>query len=123
MNSFATILVEAVQNRRASFLVGMVGTSRDVIWSGAAGEEVADQPQTDRTMFRIVSMSKAVGTTAVAILADRGKLSWNTLVQNILPEFAQIKVLVGYEGDRPKLRKPRSQATLTHLATHTSGLA
>jgi CubicO group peptidase (beta-lactamase class C family) len=74
-------------------------------------------------MFRIVSMSKAVGTTAVAILADRGKLSWNTLVQNILPEFAQIKVLVGYEGDRPKLRKPRSQATLTHLATHTSGLA
>lgn len=122
MNSLATILAQAVHDRRAPFLVGMVGTSRDVIWSGAAGEEIADQPLTDRTMFRIVSMSKAVGATAVAILADQDKLSWNTPVEAILPEFSQLKVLTGYKGNRGRLREPRSQATLRHLATHTSGL-
>jgi methyl acetate hydrolase len=122
LNSLATILRDVVQNRSAPFLVGMVGTSRDVIWSGAAGEEIAGQSLTDRTVFRIVSMSKAIGATAVAILADRGKLSWSTLVEDVLPEFAQLEVLDGYKGDCPQLRKPRSQATLRHLATHTSGL-
>src|SRR5262249_11949693 len=66
---------------------------------------------------------KAIGATAVAVLADRGKLTWNTQVEDILPEFAQIEVLVGFEGGQPRLRPPKTKATLSQLATHTSGLA
>ncbi len=73
-------------------------------------------------MFRIVSMSKAFGATAVAILVDRDKVSWNTLVEAVLPAFSQLKVVTGYKGKRAQLRKPGTQATLRHLATHTSGL-
>ncbi len=56
------------------------------------------------------------------ILIDRGKLSADTVVETILPEFAELQVLEGFDEKRPKLRAPRSKATVRHLATHTSGL-
>ena len=67
-------------------------------------------------------MTKAVGSTAAMILIDQGKLEPETPVQDILPQFADIKVLEGFDGDTPKLRSPKSKATIRHLATHTSGL-
>ena len=39
------------------------------------------------------------------------------------PEFAELQVLEGFDGDTPRLRAPASQATVRNLATHTSGLA
>ena len=56
------------------FLVGMVGDAGGVIWSGAAGERSPGQAATVDTVFRIFSMTKAVGSTAAMILIDRGKL-------------------------------------------------
>jgi len=40
----------------------------------------------------------------------------------VLPEFADIKVLEGFDGTTPKMRAPKVKATARHLATHTSGL-
>jgi CubicO group peptidase (beta-lactamase class C family) len=56
------------------------------------------------------------------ILMDRGKLNPDAIVEGILPEFAELKVLEGFTADGPKLRAPRTKATVRHLATHTSGL-
>jgi CubicO group peptidase (beta-lactamase class C family) len=46
-------------------------------------------------VFRIFSMTKAVGSTAAMILMDRGKLDPNTPVEEILPEYAKVQVLEG----------------------------
>ena len=47
----------------------------------------------------------------------------DTPVVEILPEFGQRQVLDGFNADgRPRMRAPRTQATVRHLATHTSGL-
>ena len=43
-------------------------------------------------------------------------------VVDILPEFGNLQVLEGFDGGRPRLRAPKVQATVRHLATHTSGL-
>ena len=56
------------------------------------------------------------------ILIDRGKLNPDTPVEEILPQFAEIKLLEGFDGDTPRLRPPKMKATVRHLATHTSGL-
>ena len=40
-----------------------------------------------------------------------------------LPEFADLQVLEGFDGDTPRLRPPATRATVRHLVTHTSGLA
>jgi len=67
-------------------------------------------------------MTKAVGSTAAMQPIDRGKLSFDTPVVEILPAFAELQVLEGFDGDEPIVRAPKRAATVRHLATHTSGL-
>jgi methyl acetate hydrolase len=43
-------------------------------------------------------------------------------VEEYVPEFADVKVLEGFDGDQPILVEPRTKATVHHLVTHTSGL-
>ena len=41
----------------------------------------------------------------------------------LLPEFAELQVLEGFEEDgAPKLRPAKGHITLRHLLTHTSGI-
>ena len=92
-------------------------------WSGAAGDRFPGQKASVDTVMRIFSMTKAVGCTAAMILMDRGKLSPDAEVSSILPRFAELQVLDGFEADgKPRMRAPSTQATVRHLATHTSGL-
>lgn len=117
------ILADAVTAEHVPFVVGMAGSSAGVIWSGAAGNARSAVPAQLGTVFRIFSMTKAVGSTAAMILMDRGKLGADTPVAQILPAFAELQVLDGFTADgSPRTRAPRTQATVRHLATHTSGL-
>ena len=54
---------------------------------------------------------------------EQGSLDLDTPVDTYRPEFAEVKVLAGFDGDTPRLRAPASRATVRHLITHTSGLA
>ena len=123
MTELDRILADAVAAEQVPFIVGMVGNSAGVTWSGAAGEARTGLPAQVDTVFRIFSMSKAVGSTAAMILMDRGKLKADTPVAEILPDFGKKQVLDGWNSDgSPRLRLPRTPATVRHLATHTSGL-
>lgn len=53
---------------------------------------------------------------------EDSKLSLDTSVAEILPEFADVKVLDGWDGDEPVFRDPATTCTVRHLATHISGL-
>jgi len=117
------VLADAVSAEHVPFVVGMAANSEGVIWSGAAGEARSGVPAQTNTVCRIFSMTKAVGSTAAMILIDRGQLGADTPVAQILPEFAQRQVLDGFNADgTPRMRPPRTPATVRHLATHTSGL-
>jgi methyl acetate hydrolase len=116
------IIDRAVAQGAAPFIVAMAGNASGVTWSGAAGEAAEGRKAAEDTVFRIFSMSKAVGATMAMILVDRGQLSLDTPVADILPEFGDLQVLEGFDGDRPVLRAPKTRCTVRHLATHTSGL-
>jgi CubicO group peptidase (beta-lactamase class C family) len=75
------------------------------------------------THFRIMSMTKMVATVAALQLMERGALDLDAPVERYCPEWADLQVLEGFDGDEPRLRPPASQATVKHLITHTSGLA
>ncbi|MEO8523391.1 MAG: serine hydrolase domain-containing protein [Caldimonas sp.] len=122
MSDLDKVISDAVARQDVPFVVGMVGNAAGVTWSGAAGERSPGQAATVDTVFRIFSMTKAVGSAAAMILMDRGKLSPDAAVESILPEWGDMKVLEGFGDDGPKLRAPRTRATVRHLATHTSGL-
>src|SRR5580698_3327131 len=82
----------------------------------AAGE--ANQ----HTLFRNASMTKAVATTAALQFVEKGLLNLDATVESILPEFGQLQVLDGFDGDKPRLRPPASKATVRQLMTHSAGL-
>jgi len=117
-------LSRAVLADDVPYVVAAVATSTQSVWAGAAGNRSLGQAAAPDTVFRIMSMSKAIGATAAAILADRGTLDWDAPVDTVMPEFAEVKVLDGFDhSGRPVVRDPRSRATIRQLATHTSGLA
>lgn len=123
MSQLNDVIEQSVRAQDAPFLVAMVGDKDAIKWSGAAGERAPGQKAAQDAVFRIFSMTKAVGSTAAMILMDRGKLDPKTPVEAIIPEFGQIKVLDGFDGAKPRLRAPRTKATVRQLATHTSGFA
>ncbi len=117
-----SVIDKAVASGDVPFAVAMVGTAAGVSWSGAAGEAKPSVPAGPDTLFRIFSMTKAVGSLAAMMLIDRNKLTMDTPVEEVLPEFGKLKVLEGFNGTEPILRAPKRKATMRHLATHTSGL-
>lgn len=122
MDNRQQVLHDAVAAGDLPFVVAMQTDATGPIWQGAAGEAAPGQPADPETVFRIFSMTKAIGALAAMILIDRGQVTADTPVDTILPEFADLPVLDGFDGDTPRLRPQRSRATLRHLATHSSGL-
>jgi methyl acetate hydrolase len=74
------------------------------------------------TLFRIMSMTKMPCTVAALQQVEQGNLDLDAPVAEYCPEFAEIQVLTGFDGDTPVLRPPAGQATVRNLVTHTSGL-
>lgn len=95
-----------------------------VFYEAGFGPRVAGQDGevTPATEFGIMSMTKMVATVAALQLVEQGKLDLDAPVDTYRPEFAEVKVLEGFDGDTPRLRPPASRATVRHLVTHTSGL-
>ena len=116
------VLDDSVASGKVPFVIGMTGKASGVTFAGASGDAAPGTKAAPDTVLRIFSMTKGVGSTAAMILIEQGKMDFDTPVQDVLPEFAEIGVLDGWDGDKPKMRAPKLKATARHLATHTSGL-
>jgi CubicO group peptidase (beta-lactamase class C family) len=77
---------------------------------------------TPETLFRNASMTKPVATMGALQLVEQGQIDLDATVASVLPEFAELPVLDGFDGDRPVLRAPASAATIRQLMNHTAGL-
>lgn len=114
------VLSDAVASKDAPFLVAAVGDRNGTIWQGAVGEANTNLPASKDVVFYVASATKAIGSLAAMILLDRGKVSLDTKVADVLPEFGALQVV---DSVSPRvLRAPRTPVTLRHLLTHTSGL-
>ncbi|MGH8965093.1 MAG: serine hydrolase domain-containing protein, partial [Actinomycetes bacterium] len=106
--------------------VAAIAADRDgVVYEGGAGVRVVGESSdrvTTSTQFRIMSMTKMVCTAAALQQIERGDLEMEAPVDAYLPEFADVQVLEGFDGDRPKLRPAGGRATVRQLITHTAGL-
>jgi methyl acetate hydrolase len=105
--------------------VAAIAASRDgVVYEGSAGLRAAGEsdPVTVDTLFRIMSMTKMPATVAALQQVEKGTLDLRAPVADYCPEFAEVQVLAGFDGETPRLRPPARQATVRNLITHTSGL-
>jgi CubicO group peptidase (beta-lactamase class C family) len=74
-------------------------------------------PMTDRSLFRIYSMTKPITAVAVMMLHEEGKFRLDDPVSKYLPEFKETRVAAA-GGVRP----PSREITIEDLLLHTSGL-
>jgi len=120
-----SVLQAAVDGGVVPQVVAMAADANGPIYEGATGSRVAGEsdPVTPDTMFRIASMTKMVATVAALQQVERGNLDLDAPVEQYRPEFADLQVLEGFDGDTPRLRPPARKATVRQLASHTSGLS
>ena len=91
--------------------IAIVKNSEVVFSQGFGKRDVArDLDVTPQTLFPIASCTKAFTTTALAMLADEGKLDWDTPVRAYLPTF---KLFDSVAAER---------LTPRDIVTHRSGL-
>ena len=105
-------------------IVVVAADDRGIIYQGAFGRRTIGKPEpmTLNSVFRIASMTKAITGTAAMQLVEKGRISLEQPMGDVLPSVRDVKVLVGFDGDgTPRLRNPKSPITLQHLLTHTSG--
>ncbi|KAI9025688.1 beta-lactamase/transpeptidase-like protein [Hyaloraphidium curvatum] len=73
-------------------------------------------------LFRIMSMTKPIVGVAIMILVEEGRLTINTPAKNVMPQLADLRVYVS-GADASLVTEPlKTDITIRHLLTHTSGL-
>jgi methyl acetate hydrolase len=119
------VLQEAVDSGKVPHVAAIAADRDGIVYEGGAGVRVvgeSDDPVSTSTQFRIMSMTKMVCTAAALQQRERGELDVDAPVTDYVPAFADVQVLDGWDGDTPRLRAPRTPATVHNLLTHTTGL-
>lgn len=118
------VLQDAVDTGGVPHVAAIVADRDGVIYDGAAGPRAVgeDDPLTTDTRFRLMSMTKMVATTVALQQVEKDALDLDAPVDTYCPQFADLQVLDGFDGDTPRLRPPASRATVRQLITHTAGL-
>jgi methyl acetate hydrolase len=121
--SIDEVLQGAVDSGAVPNVAAIAADRKGTVYEGAAGPRVAgaSEPMTVDTHIRIMSMTKMVATVAALQMMERGQLDFDAPIESYCPEWADLQVLEGFDGDTPRLRPPASKATVRHLITHTSG--
>ena len=117
----ATALLDRfVKEQKIAGAVAGVARHGKLAYLHAAGSQdlAARAPMTDRSLFRIYSMTKSVTATAVMMLFEEGRFSLSDPVSKYLPEFAAVRVAEADGATRP----PARPVTVEDLLLHTSGL-
>jgi CubicO group peptidase (beta-lactamase class C family) len=112
LQGFGEFVGQMMQEWKVQGLATAIVQGNDVIFTQGFGmrDSAHDLPVTMQTLFPIASCTKAFTTTALSILADQGKLDWETPIRTYLPEF---KLYDTFASER---MTPRD------LVTHCSGL-
>jgi len=114
------LLNQFVTERKIAGAVAGVWRKSEVAYLQAVGFQNLEtrSPMTERSLFRIYSMTKPVTAVAVMILLEEGRFRLNDPVSKYLPEFAEAKV----RAPNGATRAPSRNITVEDLLLHTSGL-
>jgi CubicO group peptidase (beta-lactamase class C family) len=120
-----SVLKSYVENQQLAGQVVMVLRNGRIAYSSANGMQdiEAGIPMQMDTMFRIASQTKAIVSTAIMILHERGQLDISHNLSRYIPEWETMKVAVPDGNGGYFLEPAKRQITLRHLLTHTGGMS
>jgi CubicO group peptidase (beta-lactamase class C family) len=114
------LLNRYVTERKIAGAVAGVARRGKLVYLEAVGVQDLETraAMTERSMFRIYSMTKPVTSVAAMMLHERGRFGLTDPVSKYLPEFKSVVVASADGGTRP----PSREITVQDLLLHTSGL-
>jgi CubicO group peptidase (beta-lactamase class C family) len=113
--------VDDGQHAGVSLLLVRNGEVADTFAAGFRNKELG-LPMSRDTIVRVYSMTKIVVSVAALTLLEEGKLGLHDPVWAYLPEFRDLRVLVGGTAEDPQFVPADKALTIQHLFTHTSGI-
>jgi CubicO group peptidase (beta-lactamase class C family) len=122
LRSATALLNQLVADGKIAGAVAAVARDGKLAYLEAVGlQDLATRvPMSDRSMFRIYSMTKPITAVAAMILFEEGRFRLDDPVAKYLPEFNQVRV-VSAPGAAP--RPPSRPLNIEDLLLHTSGLS
>jgi CubicO group peptidase (beta-lactamase class C family) len=114
------LLNQLVAERKLAGAVAGVARRGKLVYLAAVGAQTLEPRvgMTDRSLFRIYSMTKSVTAVAVMQFVEQGRVGLSDPVSRYLPEFAEVRVA---QPDGTT-RAPSKVITVEDLLLHTSGL-
>jgi methyl acetate hydrolase len=120
------VLERSVSTGQIPGVVAMAADDAGVVYEGAFGKRQldGDVDMTFDTVFPIASMTKAVTSVAALQLVEKGKLSLDEPIGQVMPALRTPQHFDGWSADgSPTFRLARRTITLRHLLSHTGGFA
>ena len=106
--------------RLAGAVVGVARHGQVAYLEAVGVQDLATRaPMTERSLFRVYSMTKAVTAVAAMMLQEEGRFQLSDPVSMYLPAFRDVVVLNADGTTRP----PARPITVEHLLLHTAGLS
>ena len=121
LDRIAPALQAYVDSTKLPGVLAVVARHGKVAYVAAVGA-VDGKPLSPDAVFRVMSMTKPITSTAIMQLYERGKLRLDDPVSKYIPSFGGVKVFAGGSAAQPQLRDPDRAITVADLLTHTSGL-
>jgi CubicO group peptidase (beta-lactamase class C family) len=114
------VIQRAVDDHKITGAVAMLAKNGRLAHVAAVGyqDTASHVPMSDRSIFRIYSMTKPITSVAVMMLFEQGKFGLDDPVSKYLPEFSAVTVANPDGSTRP----PSRAVTVRDLLLHTSGL-
>ncbi|QSZ33995.1 hypothetical protein DSL72_005575 [Monilinia vaccinii-corymbosi] len=129
MSHFESTVDEACRARDIPGAIVVAGdSSGDFHYANAFGSQSLEDPSIPVSLESVVwfaSCTKLLTTIAAMQCVERGLLSLDGDICEVLPEFKGVQILTGFdkESEKPVLVDNHKPITLRHLLTHSSGLS
>ncbi len=116
----------AIQNNEVPGMVALVVRNGKIVYHKAFGsaDNAINRMLKKDDIFRIASQSKAITSTAVMMLWEEGRFQLDDPISKYIPAFKNPQVLKNfrYQDTSYTAEPAKSEITIRHLLTHTSGL-
>lgn len=126
LNRISQMIKEEIDASHIPGAVALIARNGKIVYHEAFGmsdNQANEELKTDE-IFRIASQTKAITSTAVMMLWEKGLFRLDDPISKYIPEFGEAQLLDTFnDADSSFTTTPaQNQITIRHLLTHTSGI-